>query len=158
MYYWKFHRSPPNSPPDQPPINSNNLKNIPILPIRVVCKSRRRRNSTASRGLMCRLWGQDKMFFRSLAEKKNRRGLIKHNQNLHFTCKVLIYIPVHHDISRQTNDCSPVRVMQHKVMYFLYPGRPSPWACGPRAGSTWSSARGSGPTLPQTLGFNNYFM
>ena len=21
---------------------------------------------------------------------------------------------------RQTNDCSPVRVMQHKVMYFLY--------------------------------------
>ncbi len=33
-------------------------------------------------------------------------------------------------------------------------GRPSPWACGPRAGSTWSSARGSGPTLPQTSGFN----
>ena len=31
------------------------------------------------------------------------------------------YIPVRHDISRQTNDCSPVRVMQHKVMYFLYP-------------------------------------
>ena len=30
----------------------------------------------------------------------------------------------------------------------------SPWACGPRAGSTWSSARGSGPTLPQTSGFN----
>ncbi len=30
----------------------------------------------------------------------------------------------------------------------------SPWACGPRAGSTWSSACGSGPTLPQTLGFN----
>ena len=30
------------------------------------------------------------------------------------------YIPVRHDISRQTNDCSPVRVMQHKVMYFLY--------------------------------------
>ncbi len=36
---------------------------------------------------------------------------------------------------RQTNDCSPVRVMQHKVMSFLYLsqkilGRPSPWASG----------------------------
>ena len=30
------------------------------------------------------------------------------------------YIPVSHDMMRQTNDCSPVRVMQHKVMYFLY--------------------------------------
>ena len=30
------------------------------------------------------------------------------------------YIPVCHDIMRQTNDCSPVRVMQHKVKYFLY--------------------------------------
>ncbi len=25
------------------------------------------------------------------------------------------YIPVHHDMMRQMNDCSPVRVMQHKV-------------------------------------------
>ncbi len=30
------------------------------------------------------------------------------------------YIPVRHDMMRQTNDCSSVRVMQHKVMYFLY--------------------------------------
>ncbi len=29
------------------------------------------------------------------------------------------YIPVRHDMMRQTNDCSSVRVMQHKVMYFL---------------------------------------
>ncbi len=28
------------------------------------------------------------------------------------------YIPVSHDMMHQTNDCSPVRVMQHKVMYF----------------------------------------
>ncbi len=30
------------------------------------------------------------------------------------------YIPVRHDMMRQTNDCSPIQVMQHKVMYFLY--------------------------------------
>ncbi len=30
------------------------------------------------------------------------------------------YIPVRHDMMPQTNDCSPVRVMQHKAMYFLY--------------------------------------
>ncbi len=29
------------------------------------------------------------------------------------------YIPVSHDMMRQTNDCSPVLVMQHKVKYFL---------------------------------------
>ncbi len=70
------------------------------------------------------------------------------------------YIPVRHDMMRQTNDCSLVWVMQHKVMYFLYltqkilaPGRPRPLAGGPRAGSTWSSAPGSGPTQPQTPGF-----
>ncbi len=28
------------------------------------------------------------------------------------------YIPVRHDMMRQTNDCSPVRVMQHKVKFF----------------------------------------
>ncbi len=28
------------------------------------------------------------------------------------------YIPVRHDMMRQTNDCSPVRVIQHKVKYF----------------------------------------
>ncbi len=36
------------------------------------------------------------------------------------TGKVRYYIPVSHDMMRQTNDCSPGRVMQHKVMYFLY--------------------------------------
>ena len=30
------------------------------------------------------------------------------------------YIPVRHDMMRQTNDSPSVRVMQHKVMYFLY--------------------------------------
>ncbi len=34
------------------------------------------------------------------------------------------------------------------------PGRPTPRAAGPRAGSTWSSAQGSGTTLTQTKGFN----
>ncbi len=34
--------------------------------------------------------------------------------------QALYYIPVRHDMMRQTNDCSPVRVMQHKVKYFLY--------------------------------------
>ncbi len=29
------------------------------------------------------------------------------------------YIPVRHDMMRQTNDCSSVWAMQHKVMYFL---------------------------------------
>ncbi len=33
---------------------------------------------------------------------------------------MIYYIPVSHDMMRQTNDCSPVRVMKHKVMYFLY--------------------------------------
>ncbi len=33
---------------------------------------------------------------------------------------ICYYIPVCHDMMRQTNDCSPVRVMQHKVKYFLY--------------------------------------
>ena len=28
------------------------------------------------------------------------------------------YIPVRHDMMRPTNDCSPVRVMQHEVKYF----------------------------------------
>ncbi len=42
--------------------------------------------------------------------------------------KVFHYIPVRHDISRQTNDCSPVRVMQHKVMSTQPLGlRPSGW-------------------------------
>ncbi len=30
------------------------------------------------------------------------------------------YIPVRHDMMRQTNDCSPVRLMQHKVKYLPY--------------------------------------
>ncbi len=34
--------------------------------------------------------------------------------------RVVHYIPVHHDMMRQTNDLWSVRVMQHKVMYFLY--------------------------------------
>ncbi len=34
--------------------------------------------------------------------------------------RVVHYIPVRHDMMRQTNDCSPVWVMQHKVKYFLY--------------------------------------
>ncbi len=38
------------------------------------------------------------------------------------------YIPVRHDMMRQTNDCSPIRVMQHKVKYFQPLGlRPSGW-------------------------------
>ena len=69
---------------------------------------------------------------------------------------------------RQTNDCTSVWVMQHKAVLKIpiarspeataqsdvFPGRPSSWACGPRAESTWSSAHGSGPTLSQTSGFN----
>ena len=42
------------------------------------------------------------------------------------------YISVRHDMMRQTNDCSPVRVTQHKVNYFsrstqLLGLRPSGW-------------------------------
>ena len=44
------------------------------------------------------------------------------------------YIPVRNDMMRQTNDYSAFRVMQHK-------GRPSPWACGPRAVSTCPKPR-----------------
>ncbi len=46
----------------------------------------------------------------------------------------LNYIPVRHDMMRQTNDCLPVRVMQHKVKYFLLKPSvcvrvvPDPWA------------------------------
>ncbi len=37
-------------------------------------------------------------------------------------------IPVRHDMMRQTNDCSPVPVMHHKVKYFQPLGlRPSGW-------------------------------
>ncbi len=56
----------------------------------------------------------------------------------HFAVKLVVlvlmstmyhYIPVSHDMMRQMNDCSPVRVMQHKVMYFLCVRvGPDPWA------------------------------
>ena len=40
------------------------------------------------------------------------------------------YIPVCHDMSRQMNDCSPVRVMQHKVMYLQVDPALGPAALG----------------------------
>ncbi len=44
---------------------------------------------------------------------------------LHHMGKDLDYIPVCHGMMRQTNDCSPVRVMQHKVIISrLYPCLP----------------------------------
>ncbi len=57
--------------------------------------------------------------------------------------RVLYYIPVSHDMMRQTNDCSPVRVMQHKVMYFdleLCPRvRPSGWVDLELCPRVWSN-------------------
>ncbi len=43
--------------------------------------------------------------------------------------------------------------MQPQVMDFLYL-RQKILQVDPQAGSTWSSSHMSGPTLPQTLGFN----
>ncbi len=42
----------------------------------------------------------------------------------------MYYIPVRHDMMCQTNDGSPVRVMQHKVKYFQVDPALGPAALG----------------------------
>ncbi len=77
------------------------------------------------------------------------KGPCGRNNTFHVLANMVNYKPVRHDMMRQTNDfaCSG-DATQSEV--FL-PGRPSPRA----AGSTWSSARGSDTTLPQTSGFKS---
>ncbi len=78
----------------------------------------------------------------------------------------MYYIPVRHDILCQANGYPVKNVTRVSNQSSSITGEFFDWSSnffggvlsgkkqgGPRAGSTWSSARGSGPTLPQTSGF-----